>query len=264
MLGLVLGTLRLPLIVAISGSPLAAAGTNIAISAAAAASGAVSHARERRVDWRVVAWMAPPSVVGAVVGAFVADDVPEGPLYFAIAPCSSGAESTWRSGPSAPSHASTSAAVAGRRRRPRDRRARRRSRRDPRNAAHADTRARRRDGCEARRRDEPRGRVSARRRRVRGAFRLGRRRLGTLAAGLAGAHTGRFARRPRDRQDDEDLLRIALGTVLVLVGAVFAAQACSSAAESRRPRLEVESLNRGNTESREPRAPLRQPVPTIL
>ena len=38
MLGLVLGTLRLPLIVAVTGNPLAAAGTNIAISAAAAAS----------------------------------------------------------------------------------------------------------------------------------------------------------------------------------------------------------------------------------
>jgi uncharacterized protein len=85
MLGLVLGTLRLPLIVAISGSPLAAAGTNIAISAAAAASGAVSHARAGRVDWRIVAWMAPPSIVGAVIGAVVADDVPEGLLYLAIA-----------------------------------------------------------------------------------------------------------------------------------------------------------------------------------
>jgi len=85
MLGLVLGTLRLPLIVAISGNPLAAAGTNIAISAAAAASGAVSHAREGRVDWRVVAWMAPPSIVGAVVGALVADDVSESLLYLAIA-----------------------------------------------------------------------------------------------------------------------------------------------------------------------------------
>ena len=39
MLGLVLGTLRLPLIVAISGNPVAAAGTNIAISAAAAGPG---------------------------------------------------------------------------------------------------------------------------------------------------------------------------------------------------------------------------------
>ena len=85
MLGLVLGTLRLPLIVAISGNPLAAAGTNIAISAAAAASGAVSHARERRVDWRLVAWMAPPSIVGAIVGALVADDVSESLLYAAIA-----------------------------------------------------------------------------------------------------------------------------------------------------------------------------------
>lgn len=85
MLGLVLGTLRLPLIVAITGNPLAAAGTNIAISAAAAVSGAVSHARERRVDWRMVAWMAPPSVVGAVVGAFLADDLPERLLYLAIA-----------------------------------------------------------------------------------------------------------------------------------------------------------------------------------
>jgi uncharacterized membrane protein YfcA len=85
MLGLVLGTLRLPLIVAISGNPIAAAGTNIAISAAAAASGAVSHAREGRVDWRLVAWMAPPSIVGAVLGALVADDISENLLYLAIA-----------------------------------------------------------------------------------------------------------------------------------------------------------------------------------
>ncbi len=85
MLGLVLGTLRLPLIVAVSGSPLAAAGTNIAISAASAGAGALRHAREGRVDWRVVAWMAPPSVVGAVLGAAFADDVSERLLYAAIA-----------------------------------------------------------------------------------------------------------------------------------------------------------------------------------
>jgi hypothetical protein len=85
MLGLVLGTLRLPLIVAVSGSPLAAAGTNIAISAAAAGAGALRHAREGRVDWRIVAWMAPPSVVGAVAGALVADDVSDRMLYAAIA-----------------------------------------------------------------------------------------------------------------------------------------------------------------------------------
>ena len=80
-----LGTLRLPLIVLASGSPLAAAGTNIAISAAAAAAGSARHIREGRVDWRVVAWMAPPSVVGAVLGALVADDVSETLLYGIIA-----------------------------------------------------------------------------------------------------------------------------------------------------------------------------------
>ena len=85
MLGLVLGTLRLPLLVAVSGSPLAAAGTNIAISAASAGAGALRHLREGRVDWRVVAWMAPPSVAGAIAGALLADDVSERALYGAIA-----------------------------------------------------------------------------------------------------------------------------------------------------------------------------------
>jgi uncharacterized membrane protein YfcA len=85
MLGLVLGTLRLPLIVALTGSPLAAAGTNIAISAASAGAGAIRHARERRVDWRLVAWMAPPSVLGAIVGALLADDVSVRLLDAAIA-----------------------------------------------------------------------------------------------------------------------------------------------------------------------------------
>ena len=85
MLGLVLGTLRLPLIVVVSGNPLTAAGTNIAISAAAAGAGGVRHAREGRVDWRVVAWTAPPSIVGAVLGALLADDVSESLLYGVIA-----------------------------------------------------------------------------------------------------------------------------------------------------------------------------------
>jgi uncharacterized protein len=85
MLGLVLGTLRLPFIVLASGSPIAAAGTNIAISAAAAGAGALRHAREGRVDWRVVSWIAFPSVLGAVVGAIVADDVSEALLYGVIA-----------------------------------------------------------------------------------------------------------------------------------------------------------------------------------
>lgn len=68
-----------------AGDASAAAGTNIAISAAAAASGGTRHAREGRVDWRVVAWMAPTSVVGAVVGALTGHLVPTRALFAGIA-----------------------------------------------------------------------------------------------------------------------------------------------------------------------------------
>lgn len=80
-----LGTLRLPLVLLAAGDPSAAAGTNIAISTASAASGGVVHARAARVDWRVVAWMAPPSVAGAVIGGLFGHRVPEGMLLGAIA-----------------------------------------------------------------------------------------------------------------------------------------------------------------------------------
>ena len=84
-LGLVLGTLRLPLILLAAGSPTVGAGTNIAISAAAAGTGGLRHAREGRVDWRVVAWMAPPSIVGAVAGSLAASHVSHRLLYGVIA-----------------------------------------------------------------------------------------------------------------------------------------------------------------------------------
>lgn len=84
-LGLVLGTLRLPLILLAAGNPAAAAGTNIAISAAAAGAGGLRHAREGRVDWRIVAWMAPPSVVGAVAGSLASPHISHRLLYGVIA-----------------------------------------------------------------------------------------------------------------------------------------------------------------------------------
>jgi uncharacterized membrane protein YfcA len=83
--GLVLGTLRLPAILLLSGDAAAGAGTNIAISAASAATGGYRHAREGRVAWRVVAWMTPPSVVGAVLGALLSDELPTRLLLAAIA-----------------------------------------------------------------------------------------------------------------------------------------------------------------------------------
>jgi uncharacterized membrane protein YfcA len=81
----VLGTLRLPLILLLAGDTTSAAGTNVAISAASAASGSVQHAREGRVDWRVVGWMIPPTIAGAVLGAIFGDSAPERLLYALIA-----------------------------------------------------------------------------------------------------------------------------------------------------------------------------------
>ena len=79
-----LGTLRLPAMLVAAGDPSAAAGTNIAISAAAAATGGYQHARAGRVDWRVVKWMAPASVAGAIIGALTGHLVPERALFAAI------------------------------------------------------------------------------------------------------------------------------------------------------------------------------------
>jgi uncharacterized membrane protein YfcA len=83
--GLVLGSLRLPAILLASGSPATAAGTNIAVSAVAALSGGLAHARAGRVSWRIVAWMTPPSIVGAFVGGYFGHAVPTGLLYGIIA-----------------------------------------------------------------------------------------------------------------------------------------------------------------------------------
>jgi uncharacterized membrane protein YfcA len=56
------------------------------------------HAREGRVDWRVVAVMAPPSVAGAVAGSLLSDDIPIDLLYGVIAAVLlwSAADLAWR------------------------------------------------------------------------------------------------------------------------------------------------------------------------
>ena len=43
------------------------------------------HIRHGRINWRLVAWMAPPSVVGAVAGGVLAGAIPEGLLLGVIA-----------------------------------------------------------------------------------------------------------------------------------------------------------------------------------
>jgi uncharacterized membrane protein YfcA len=81
----VLGSLRLPAVLLATGNPATAAGTNIAVSAAAALSGGVTHARAGRVDWPIVAWMTPPSVAAAFLGGYFGGRAPEGLLLGAIA-----------------------------------------------------------------------------------------------------------------------------------------------------------------------------------
>jgi uncharacterized membrane protein YfcA len=84
-LGLVLGSLRLPAVILASGSAATAAGTNIAVSAASALTAGVTHARAGRVDWRIAAWMTPPSVAAAFVGGYFGGRVPETALLAGIA-----------------------------------------------------------------------------------------------------------------------------------------------------------------------------------
>lgn len=84
-LGLVLGTLRLPALLVASSNPAAAAGANIAVSAAAALTAGATHARAGRVDWRIAAWMTPPSVVAAFLGGYFGGLVPDRILLAVIA-----------------------------------------------------------------------------------------------------------------------------------------------------------------------------------
>lgn len=82
--GLVLGNIRLPALLFASASPAAAGAANIAVSGLAAAAAAITHVRARRVDWRVVGFMLPPSVAGALVGGFAASHVPADALRIVI------------------------------------------------------------------------------------------------------------------------------------------------------------------------------------
>jgi uncharacterized membrane protein YfcA len=82
--GLVLGNIRLPVLLLAASSPAAGAGANIGISGVAAATAGLIHARAGRVDWRLVAWLTPPSVVGAVIGGYVSGVLPKNVLLGVI------------------------------------------------------------------------------------------------------------------------------------------------------------------------------------
>jgi uncharacterized protein len=83
--GLVLGNLRLPLVILLASSPAAGAGANVGISGVAAITAAGKHAHAGRVDWRLFWWMAPTSLVGAIVGGLISGALPSRVLLAVIA-----------------------------------------------------------------------------------------------------------------------------------------------------------------------------------
>jgi len=85
LVGLVLGNLRLPLVVLLASSPAAGAGANVAISGVSALTSTAAHARGGRVNWRLFAWMAPPSLVGAIAGGLISGVLPSRVLLGVIA-----------------------------------------------------------------------------------------------------------------------------------------------------------------------------------
>ncbi len=86
LVGLVLGTLRWPLVLALlEGNATLAAGTNLAVSTVAAAGGTTKHAREGRVDVALLVRLGgAAALVGAYVGAHFSGWLPVPTLKRAI------------------------------------------------------------------------------------------------------------------------------------------------------------------------------------
>jgi uncharacterized protein len=84
LVGLVLGNIRLPVALLAASSAAAGAGANIGISGVAAITAGAAHIRAGRINWRLFAWMAPPSAAGAVAGGLVSGALPEDVLLAVI------------------------------------------------------------------------------------------------------------------------------------------------------------------------------------
>ena len=81
--GLALGTMRLPALLLMGVASPTAGGTNILISSLSALTGTVRHLREGRVDVRIALVMGVPAVIGAFIGGFASEEVPEALLLSA-------------------------------------------------------------------------------------------------------------------------------------------------------------------------------------
>ncbi len=84
LVGLALGTMRLPVLLGLGIAPQVAAGINIAVSTASALTGAVRHLREGRVDVRVALAVGVPSMVGGLLGGLSSERAPESLLVLLV------------------------------------------------------------------------------------------------------------------------------------------------------------------------------------
>ena len=75
MVGMALGVVRLPLLIAFGVGVPVAAGVNLAVSVVTAATSGWEHWRSRRIAWRVVLLIGVPSLLGAFVGGLTSGSI---------------------------------------------------------------------------------------------------------------------------------------------------------------------------------------------
>ena len=74
-IGVALGAVRLPIMLAMGFNPVIAAGTNLGVTILGGTAAAWPHWRDGRVVGRVVLVIGIPAVIGSLLGGFFADDV---------------------------------------------------------------------------------------------------------------------------------------------------------------------------------------------
>lgn len=84
LIGLALGTMRLPTLLLMGVSSPVAAGTNIIVSSASSITGAITHYRAGRMDPWLVVVMGVPSFAGAFAGGFYSQLIAESLLIFTV------------------------------------------------------------------------------------------------------------------------------------------------------------------------------------
>lgn len=84
LLGLALGSLRLPFLLLLGFSVPVAAGTNLAVSTLSSVGGSYRHLRSGRVNLRAVVGVGVPSLIGAFIGGYLGGFVHEGSLLLLV------------------------------------------------------------------------------------------------------------------------------------------------------------------------------------